>query len=322
MGARTSEDLALLSSPFEGAARGRVPHVRTATGHGRVKNDPAMGTSEHTNGPHGDGEHTKSTPGGTPIAATDALCLSLAVFVAAIAETGRASDIPWPLLVLSPLVGGTAFMWLRLYQSHLLLPAEEFRRLVIGVTLANVTLVTLSFRADVSYSRVWLAMSLALSMLFTLATRRFWRWAVFRECKRDGRFTSHTVIVGTNGEAVRLASALRRPALGFETVGFVATKSAPPANRIRVIGSIRGLAELVASHDIESVFVATTDVGLQEIGAVQKTARRAGIDVHITANLPELLANRIAVEPLGGIMALSLRPVSTQWRTSCRKAGF
>ena len=256
------------------------------------------------------------------IAVTDALCLSLAVLVGVIAETGRTSGVPWPLLILSPLVGCTAFLWLRLYQSHVLSPAEEFRRVVIGVTLANVALMTVSFWASVPHSRAWMAMSLALSLFFTLATRRFWRWAVFHERKCHGRYTSRTAIVGTNEEAVRLANVLRRAALGFEPVGFLATNSAPPADGIPVIGSIPTLAELVAPYDIESLFVATTDVGVEEIAAVQKAARRSGIDVHVTAHLPELLASRIAVEPLGGIMALSVKPVRLSGAQAAAKRAF
>jgi exopolysaccharide biosynthesis polyprenyl glycosylphosphotransferase len=316
-----SEALAAQRSPSDAAARRRVSFV---TAHGRVQEDLRGRLHPRTDERHAPRRrtHEEYTWLYSSIATTDALCLSLAVFVAAMAETGRAPHVSFPLLVLSPLVGCAAFLWLRLYQSHMLAPAEEFRRLVIGVTLANVTLMAVSFWGDVPYSRVWVAMSLALSLLFTLATRRFWRWAVFRERKRHGRFTSRTAIVGTNEEAVRLASVLRRSALGFEPVGFLATNSAAAADGIRVIGSITGLAELVAPHDIESVFVATTDVRAEEIAAVQQAARRSGIDVHVTANLPELLASRIAVEPLGGIMALSLKPVRLSGAQAAAKRAF
>jgi exopolysaccharide biosynthesis polyprenyl glycosylphosphotransferase len=256
------------------------------------------------------------------IGVTDGLCLSLGLFLAAAAEAEGPSIAPWPLLLLSALMAWTTFSWLRLYQSHLLSPAEEFRRVVIGVTVVNVTVVAIAFWADAPYSRVWVASSLALSLVLTLATRRFWRWAVFREREARGRYMFRTAIVGTNDEAVRLAHVLRRSALGFEPVGFVAPTGAPPANTVPVIGSVDRLPTSIASHEIESLFVAATSVGIEDISAVQTTARRAGVDVHVTANLPELLVSRIAIEPLDGIMALSLKPVRLSGAQAAAKRAF
>jgi exopolysaccharide biosynthesis polyprenyl glycosylphosphotransferase len=61
---------------------------------------------------------------------------------------------------------------------------------------------------------------------------------------------------------------------------------------------------------------------MDEIASVQTTARKAGVDVHVTANLPELLASRIAVEPLGGVMALSLTPVRLSGAQAAAKRAF
>jgi putative colanic acid biosynthesis UDP-glucose lipid carrier transferase len=256
------------------------------------------------------------------MAVTDSLCSSMALLIAADAVAGALPRGLIVIVVVSPLVVWAIFSWLRLYQTHLLAPAEEFRRLLIGVSLASLALVTFSFWADVPYSRLWVAVSIVLALTFTLASRRFWHWAVFRERLRHGRFTFRTAVVGTNGEARRLARVLRGGNLGFLPIGFVAPDGNEPVDDLRVIGSVRGLRAAIDSHAVESVFVATTAVSLEQIAAVQKAARRARIDVHVTANLPELLASRIAVEPLGGVMALSLRPVRLTGRQAAAKRAF
>ena len=43
--------------------------------------------------------------------------------------------------------------------------------------------------------------------------------------------------------------------------------------------------------------------------AIAKAVRLAGVEVRITATLPEVLASRLTVQPLGGLTALSLQPV-------------
>ncbi len=252
---------------------------------------------------------------------TDGLCFALALVL-----TGRAqlAHVGLPVLttaLVSPLAVATIFTWLGLYHSHLLSPAEEFRRVIVGVSLVAVAVVTFSFWADVTYSRLWLAMSWALALVFTLATRRFWHWAVGRE-RMSGRFTFRTAIVGGNGEATHLANVLRRRNLGFAPVGFVTLDAGDSPKGLPVLGSIRTLRDIVRTQGLDALFVATTSVGANEIAKVQKVARREGAEVHVTANLPELLASRLSVEPLGGVMALSLRPVRLTGAQAAAKRVF
>jgi exopolysaccharide biosynthesis polyprenyl glycosylphosphotransferase len=57
------------------------------------------------------------------------------------------------------------------------------------------------------------------------------------------------------------------------------------------------------------VFVASSAVGPQDMQAIAKAVRLAGVEVRITATLPEVLASRLTVQPMGGLTALSLQPV-------------
>jgi exopolysaccharide biosynthesis polyprenyl glycosylphosphotransferase len=255
------------------------------------------------------------------LAVTDGLCFALGLVLTARVQLAHVGPRVWTTILVSPVVVAAVFSWLGLYHSHVLSPAEEFRRLMVGVTFVSVAVVTFSFWADVTYSRLWVAMSWALALVFTLASRRFWHWAIAHERSR-GRFTFRTAIVGGNGEASYLADVLGRRNLGFAPVGFVTVDSTPPPTGLPVLGSIRTLREVVRSQALDALFVATTAVGANEIAKVQKVARREGAEVHVTANLPELLASRLSVEPLGGVMALSVRPVRLTGAQAAAKRAF
>jgi hypothetical protein len=195
-----------------------------------------------------------------------------------------------------------------LYHAHRFTPAEEFRRIILAVTVGVIGLVTLSVWSMASLSRSWLALSWTLGVLFALATRRVWHWWVFRS-RTHGRFLFPTLIVGTNVEAMHLETAMQHPRFGFRSIGLVATEQSPPAHLAPVVGGIDDLRELIRGSGAECVFVAASALSSTEIAHVAKAVRLEGVEVRVTATLPEMLASRLTVQPIGGMMALSLKPV-------------
>src|SRR4029078_7200061 len=59
----------------------------------------------------------------------------------------------------------------------------------------------------------------------------------------------------------------------------------------------------------ECVFVAASAVDTEDLKAIARATRLADVEVRITATLPDVLASRLTVPPLGGLTALSLQPV-------------
>jgi exopolysaccharide biosynthesis polyprenyl glycosylphosphotransferase len=55
---------------------------------------------------------------------------------------------------------------------------------------------------------------------------------------------------------------------------------------------------------------------------VVQTTRQAGIEARVSANLPQLLTSRLAVQPVGQVMALSLRPVRLSGSQTLIKRAF
>jgi exopolysaccharide biosynthesis polyprenyl glycosylphosphotransferase len=226
------------------------------------------------------------------------------------------------LLLGSPVVVLCVYAAFGLYHAHRFTPAEEFRRIILAVSVALIGLVTFSFWSMASLSRSWLALSWAFGVLLALASRRVWHWWVFRSRTR-GRYLFPTLIVGTNVEAMHLETAMQHPRFGFASLGLVATEQSPRASGgVAVVGGIDDLRELIRSAGAECVFVAASALSSAEIAHVAKAVRLEGVEVRVTATLPEMLASRLTVQPIGGMMALSLKPVRLSGTQAVVKRAF
>jgi exopolysaccharide biosynthesis polyprenyl glycosylphosphotransferase len=258
------------------------------------------------------------------VAVTDALSIALALLIAYWVRFGLrvpASDFLAVLLATPPVLLAI-LAGFRLYDAHRFTPAEEFRRLILGISLGLSGVVTVSFWSQASFSREWLAVSWGLALLFVLATRRLWHWHVWRARQR-GQLTFPTLIVGTNAEARALEETMTHPNFGFRPVGLVAAGSWDgSANALPVLGGLGDLRDVIRESGAECVFVAASALTPAEMGAVAKAVRLEGVEVRITASLPEVLSSRLSVQPFGGVMALSLKPVRLTGSQAIAKRAF
>ncbi|MEW6059127.1 MAG: sugar transferase [Actinomycetota bacterium] len=245
------------------------------------------------------------------MALTDGLTIALAFALASTIRFGLRApgrDIVM-MLVIAPFATVGLFAGFRLYDAHRFTTAEEFRRVILAVSMSVVGLATFAFLSKSSTSRLWVLLSWALALVLTLVSRRLWHTHV-RRARSTGRFTFRTLIVGSNEEAVRLAQIMERENLGFAPLGFLRTAQGSwngygPA----AIGHVRDLRELIRQEVADCVFVASSAISADEMKHVAKAVRLEGVEVRVTATLPEVLASRLSVQPVGGQMSLSLRPV-------------
>jgi exopolysaccharide biosynthesis polyprenyl glycosylphosphotransferase len=245
------------------------------------------------------------------VAVTDTLAIAFAMVIAYWIRFGvRVPERDFLLLLLgAPIVVIGVYTAFHLYDAYRFTPAEEFRRIILAVSLGLTGLVTLSFWSQASFSRSWLAASWALGLILGLGSRRVWHYWIGR-AREKGRLSFATLIVGTNEEAEHLADVMGRPAFGFRAIGMVTTQAtAENTSRLPVMGSVTDLRDLIRDTGAECVFVASSAMSPEEMGHVAKAVRLEGVEVRITATMPEVLASRLTVQPLGGLTALSLRPV-------------
>ncbi|MEP6758543.1 MAG: sugar transferase [Actinomycetota bacterium] len=212
------------------------------------------------------------------------------------------------LLLGAPFVAWAIFASAHLYEAYRFAPAEEFRRIILAVSATIAAVMLLSFWLKADLSRAWVGASWAFAIVFALAVRRLWH-ARFGHLRETGVLAFRTVVVGTNDEAARLLAVMARPAFGFRAIGIVTTDDKPRDLGVPVFGSIGELREILVGSGADCLFVAASAVGPDDMKTIAKAVRLAGIEVRITATLPEVLASRLTVQPMGGLTALSLKPV-------------
>jgi exopolysaccharide biosynthesis polyprenyl glycosylphosphotransferase len=247
---------------------------------------------------------------GLMLAGSDVLCLAASLFVSQLLSVGWNATIPVPLAV----VAGASALWVIVFHSfglyapqHLSSP-EVFRRVISATSVGIVLLAVITFGAHPALSRAWIGLTWFLTLVFELASRRVWNWWLFR-LKTDGLLAYRTLIVGTNDDALRIASTMKDRSLGFIPFGFVATSMNGHRPDLTVLGNLDNIASTIRTYAIECLFVASTAVDIREMAELQRIARQMDIELRIAANLPKMLSNRVTVKPVGEVMTISLRPV-------------
>jgi exopolysaccharide biosynthesis polyprenyl glycosylphosphotransferase len=226
------------------------------------------------------------------------------------------------LFGLAPLVWVMVFHAFNLYSPLYLSPAEEFRRTIGASGVGVVLLVLVDFWSQSQFSRVWLGLTWGLAVVLELLVRRVWRLYLHRR-KLDGRLALRTLIIGSTGEAVRLAMTLTAPGSGFLPLGYVQPHGATEAgDTLPVLGGIERLRELVVEQSVDCLFVASSLVDTDAIEVVSQAARHHGIHVLVSANMTHVLSSRLALQQIGSVIALSLRPVRLTSRQALAKRAF
>ena len=213
------------------------------------------------------------------------------------------------LVLGTPLAVLAAYSVFHLYDAHRYTPAEEFRRIMLAVSLGVTAIAMFSLGSQTDLSRPWLALSWSLAVIFGLASRRVWHERI-DAARARGRLSFSTIVVGSNSEAKHLAELMRRPGFGFQPLGVVSTGSRDYQNTgLPMLGTVEDLRDLIRAAGAECIFVASSAMSPEEMAHVAKAVRLEGVEVRVTATLPEVLSSRLSVQPLGGVTALSLRPV-------------
>jgi exopolysaccharide biosynthesis polyprenyl glycosylphosphotransferase len=232
-------------------------------------------------------------------------------------------DLLFLLATCFPLVG-VVFSAFHLYGGHLLSSAEEFRRLILAVSVVVVGLVATPWWPGTTLSRLSIGVTWLSSVAFVLASRGMWHRYVRRERSR-GRMTFRTIIVGTNGEAAMLGGLRLTWGSGLLPIGFIATRSSNgdrPNDELPVLGELGQLPQLIVDEAADCLFVASSAVDIDDMEFISKVARRSGTELRVSANLPEVLSSRLTVQAADGVTVLSVRPVRLSGYQALAKRAF
>jgi exopolysaccharide biosynthesis polyprenyl glycosylphosphotransferase len=254
---------------------------------------------------------------------SDALAVSLALLLAYQLRFDRLLPTLdfWLLLGAVALITPVVYLSMRLYRAHQYSTAEEFRRIIVAISLIISATVMVSFWSRASFSRLWMLLAWGLGLLLACSVRRLWHWRV-RRTRLDGRLTFRTLIVGSNLEAEQLAMTMRTQELGFEPVGFVAGGlDELRLDDPRVLGSVADLRELVRDTRADCLFVVSSAVSAEDVTQIMKARRLEDVEVRFTANLPTVLSSRLAPQTIGGVMTLSVNVLQlTRLQAAAKRA--
>jgi exopolysaccharide biosynthesis polyprenyl glycosylphosphotransferase len=249
------------------------------------------------------------------IALTDVLAIEVAVLLTRYIRLGLRSAGPnfATIMLVAPLVVVPIFAAFRLYSFSRLSPAEEFRRLfeasgiVVGVKLV-LSLTLEGGSIEDALSRGWLGLCWILAVVLVLILRQVWHKYMGR-LRARGMLAYRTAVVGTNDEAVRIAHTLVTPVHGYKALGLLTTgRGSGDIDGLSVLGSVDDLAELIPARAIECVFVASTAVDAHAMKRMTEILRHHPVEVRVSANMTEILSSRLTIQPVGDLLALSLRP--------------
>jgi exopolysaccharide biosynthesis polyprenyl glycosylphosphotransferase len=255
---------------------------------------------------------------------TDSLSF-VAALALAVAVSAGVSSQPlqvWWLMAVSPLLVLAIFSAFHLYSVQRMSAAEEFRRILLGVTMVVTSIVTVSFWVHGHFSRTWIAASWVIAMGFVLVSRYAWR-RIVHVARQHGRLVQRTLVVGANAEAGRIVTEMLRDDLGFIPLGYVCADAwGRPTTDVPMLGHLDDLGALIAATEADCIFVASSAIRPEHMAQVNKAARRRGLEVRVTANVQEVLSTRVSAQPLGGLMAFSLRPVRLSGLQAVAKRTF
>jgi exopolysaccharide biosynthesis polyprenyl glycosylphosphotransferase len=258
------------------------------------------------------------------LAASDATAICVALTLSYWVRFGVRSMSLRELAVVgvAPLVWVLVFQAHRLYNPLHLSPAEEFRRTISAAGIGMVLLVMASYWSKSSLSRIWIGLAWCLALLLELLVRRIWR-VYLHHRKLDGRLALRTLIIGSTGEAVHVAQALDTPGSGFVPLGYVQPIGSTAAeDTLPVLGGIERLRDVIREQTADCLFVASTLVRPEDIALVSRAARREGIEVLVSANMTQVLTSRLALQQIGSLVALSMRPVRLTGKQALVKRAF
>ncbi len=244
---------------------------------------------------------------------TDAGCLLLAMPLAYLGRFGTRVDgreavaamflgAIWLLIV---------FKGMHLNEIEHLWPAEEFRRLVMGAGMSVALLALMAYWAQTRFSRLWLGMTWVIATILILVTRKLWHRLLGR-MRNDGRLAYRTLVVSGNGDGVKLAEMISSPGLGFSPVGIYdpeGSLSRIPHEPGPADGRRASLFEAIDQLGVECLFVSSASVSNHELARLMRAARMRGLEVRLSANLPDILASRLMIRPLGNFLAVSVKGV-------------
>lgn len=207
----------------------------------------------------------------------------------------------------------------RLYNARFLgRRVDELRRIASASAVATMLMTVAAYALQLPASRLWLTITWCLAVVGMIAEREVIRRA-FARARARGRMLRSVVIVGSNQEALEVASMLDDdPTLGYQVVGFVDDHEQAGG---RVLGPVAETLKVVRRTGASSVIVAASATSVDTSNRLVRELLREGVHVELSSTLRDIAAHRLTVRPLGRFPVVYLEPCeSAGWRAAAKRS--
>ncbi len=192
---------------------------------------------------------------------------------------------------------------------------DEYSRVFNAVTLGVILLVFIDFiwNRDLETSRGWLIFVWILSLILVESFRFLMRHAIYA-IHRRGHLLVSALIVNADEEGQALLDQLTHfPHSGLRVRGFIDNRL-PRGTLVKgnypVLGTIDELMEVVATHAIEEVIVASGAVGRDELLSIYRSiAWNHGVKLRLTSGLFEIMSTSLHIKELVNIPLIEVNKV-------------
>ena len=241
------------------------------------------------------------------LAGSDILCLAAALFTSDwLVDPSRSVHMPLVMVLVACILWVAIFHGFRLYSTHHLSAPEEFRRVISATSIGVLVLIVVTLGTYSALGRKWLGLTWFLALVFELGSRRLWRGYLY-QWRKGSDLALRTLVVGTGPEGRRLGAALAAENLGFHPIGYVSLDgSLGSFNQVRFL---EAFTKIIRTEGADCLFVASTEVDHSQMMTIRRAARMAGVDLRVSANVPETLSTRLSLQQVGDVMTIALRPV-------------
>jgi FlaA1/EpsC-like NDP-sugar epimerase len=230
------------------------------------------------------------------LVATDAACILVALVVSSLVASAPFDDATSRLAAaaIASAIWVAVFHGFGLYAPQHLSPAELLRRIVGASSVGVMVLALSTIWSSFPSSRLWVAQTWCLALILELAARRVWAWR-FGKLRTAGVLCFRTLIIGTNDEAHRLYETLSARGWGYEPLGFIEVDGDRQRGHGH-LGRVEMIDDAIAVHRPDCLFVASSAVDDETMLRVTRAARRHALEVRISANIPQILTDRVTVQ--------------------------
>src|SRR3954451_7079512 len=210
---------------------------------------------------------------------------------------------------------GILFARYRLYNARSITSRlEEFNKVAHAVGAAALGMAIAGFFLRDYVSRTWLVFTFILGVAFMMIEREFVRRDFDRQ-RRAGLISRSVVVVGTNAEAIALATMMQdETRLGYRVGGFVSTGfdgvvGATIAADLPLLGYLDQIDDLLCRAHASGVLIATTAMDMAAATGLARRLTDIGVHVEMSSGLTDIAAQRLTIRPLGRFPMLYLEPV-------------